>query len=353
MSIPTGTPELNTSAMSAEEAGSSADNGNEHLASQTSPTAQSATDCIPYQTLVGPMTLNLRMPPFPPRADTPTVSVAPPAPAHDLAQYADNLGRSLHLQKSQQEELLRATQIVDPNRQFIYMVAQLLFVKGSIELLQPASAPIAFAANLESKIDELAVMVILDPTAGAYKSRPTERIMAGIRCYPDILTPALRDHKPTLKALKAKAGNLCTHHRADIKLQIARSLGDFNSDIKLFIGPFVPIVELTTAITNEVNGRAAEVKVSLPLVARIAFLRNIFVSEAQQTSDGKVGAGYWDAVDKGLEFIRESHKNNKVQISGVFARILQDDRTKYQSDFTGPMESLDGLEDIAVDIIQD
>ncbi|KAK7433875.1 hypothetical protein VKT23_020500 [Stygiomarasmius scandens] len=111
-------------------------------------------------------------------------------------------------------------------------------------------------------------------------------------------------------------------------------------------------MRLTAMVLTEVGGRSCEVKMTLPLVARIAFLRNMFVAEATTTLDGKVGARFWDAVDEGLKKIRESQNCDAIKISQVFARILDNDRANYKDLDVGE-EDLDVLADVDIKANQD
>ncbi|THV05528.1 hypothetical protein K435DRAFT_961029 [Dendrothele bispora CBS 962.96] len=289
------------------------------------------------------MVLNLRDP------GSATPNPRPKKLADTMAQYATTWGRTLQLKNGHQDELIRASQIKDPNLQFLYIAGLIFSLKDEFALVRPADTAVTVPEHTDGYIEKLTVRGILDPAASAYKTRPGEKAMQTLKKHPEWVPLALLEHKPTMKTIKTKVNGRFTHHRADIKDAISKSLGTFDALDQKFDGPFTPIMRLTATVITEVGGRSCEVKMTIPLVARIAFLRNMYVAEAIKTLDGKVGGHFWDVVDKGLQKIRDSQNCDAVKISQVFGRILDDDRVKYQ-DLEAGEENLDELAEVDVEV---
>ncbi|KAJ3779773.1 hypothetical protein GGU10DRAFT_197198 [Lentinula aff. detonsa] len=161
----------------------------------------------------------------------------------------------------------------------------------------------------------------------------------------DLLPSAVREHKPTMAVIKNKINKELTNNRAAAKALLLKSLGDFSPGINEFSGPYIPIVKLTNMLLSEICGASSKLTVTLPRVARVAFLRNQYVCDATIAANGgKVGSGFWDNVDTALRVVRETHKEDSIKITQVFTRILMEDRATY-NDFESD-ENLDRLAEV-------
>ncbi|KAK7433874.1 hypothetical protein VKT23_020499 [Stygiomarasmius scandens] len=154
------------------------------------------------------MVLNIRDPAAPPR---------PRNPMDALAQYATTWGRKLQLKNGHQEELIRASQIKDPNQQFLFIAGLILSLKDEFTLVRPADTPAVIPQYTDGHIEKLTVCSILDAAASGYKTRPSEKAIQILKNHPEWVSPALLEHKPTMKLIKVKVNSRFTHHRADIK----------------------------------------------------------------------------------------------------------------------------------------
>ncbi|SJL05028.1 uncharacterized protein ARMOST_08400 [Armillaria ostoyae] len=113
------------------------------------------------------------------------------------------------------------------------------------------------------------------------------------------------------------------------KEEIGRSFGSFDKTIQVFTGESVGIAELCEKIIAAVGGKSCDAVVSIPLMARVAFLRNSFALCAGHSTDGKAGAGWWDGVDADLKELREKKDNNQLRITAVLRKMLDDDGVNY------------------------
>ncbi|SJL14696.1 uncharacterized protein ARMOST_18162 [Armillaria ostoyae] len=99
------------------------------------------------------------------------------------------------------------------------------------------------------------------------------------------------------------------------KEEIGRSFGSFDKTVQVFTGESVGIAELCEKIIAAVGGKSCDAVVSIPLMARVAFLRNSFALCAGHSTDVKAGAGWWDGVDADLKELREKKDNNQLRLT--------------------------------------
>ncbi|KAJ3744275.1 hypothetical protein DFH05DRAFT_1460398 [Lentinula detonsa] len=250
-------------------------------------------------------------------------------------------------------ELVKASQITDPGQRFLFQVANNFAVRTAIERLQPADSAVPITRSLEHFIAISAAQCFLNPNLGAYKNWPNEKVMVKLKMRFDLLPSAVREHKPTMALIKNKINKELTNNRAAAKALLLKSLGDFSPGINEFSGPYIPIVKLTNMLLSEICGASSKLTVTLPRVARVAFLvrdlilmtlRSDTLSAQSISNGGKVGSGFWDNVDTALRVVRETHKEDSIKITQVFTRILMEDRATY-NDFESD-ENLDRLAEV-------
>ncbi|THU98450.1 hypothetical protein K435DRAFT_795733 [Dendrothele bispora CBS 962.96] len=92
------------------------------------------------------MVLNLRDP------GSATPSPRPKKLADTMAQYATTWGCTLQLKNGHQDELIRASQIKDPNLQFLYIASLIFSLKDEFALVCPADTAVAVPEHTEGHI---------------------------------------------------------------------------------------------------------------------------------------------------------------------------------------------------------
>ncbi|KAK0444641.1 uncharacterized protein EV420DRAFT_1574105 [Desarmillaria tabescens] len=157
-----------------------------------------------------------------------------------------------------------------------------------------------------------------------------KKLLRKLKARPDWgLTEAVANHKPAMRVITQEIGSRFIHHRNVTKEEIGRSFGTFDKTLQAFTGESVGIAELCERIITAVGGKSCDTVVSIPLMARVAFLRNSFALRAGCSTDGKASAGWWDEVDADLKELREKKDNNQMRITVVLRKMLDDDRANY------------------------
>ncbi|THU79420.1 hypothetical protein K435DRAFT_785848 [Dendrothele bispora CBS 962.96] len=263
----------------------------------------------------------------------------------DFSQFTNGVSRKLQLKSVVHEEFMKVSQM-DDTLLLRWLTAHVLSVEQRLDILQPADAAITLPQNLLSAIDEFSGKIFLSPNLGAYKERPNDRLIKMLKKRPDLLPLGLKENKQAMKVVKTKVDVRFTQLRNSAKKPIHASLGKYDMIREESVGPFTPVIKLTQELIESVGGRGCEVTTTLPLVARVAFLRLTYTDKNLLGSDHKAGPSYWDTVDKNLKEIRDDKQNEPKKISQVFTRILQDDREKYRNSNVVD-DSLDGLAEVA------
>ncbi|KAJ3786077.1 hypothetical protein GGU10DRAFT_420696 [Lentinula aff. detonsa] len=275
---------------------------------------------------------------------TPTPVARKRAAGEDFTQRAAAESRKLRLNAEHSQELQEIAKTGGLRPVDIWMASQMLAIRERMDVIQPAGTKFEIPAALASVIEDISVKVFLDPTLSAYLNHPNERLLTYLKARPNILFRAVREHKPAMKVIATKISSRFTHHRNDTKDMIASSLGQYDKEADMFTGPFMAIVELTRKVIVAIGGKSYDLAVSVPLVARIAFLRQVYVHESTKNT-GKAGTDFWKCVDEGLKMIREAKKYDTTKISAVFAKILSNDRNEYDDQLSP--EDIDTLVTIA------
>ncbi|KAK0440050.1 uncharacterized protein EV420DRAFT_1731392 [Desarmillaria tabescens] len=249
----------------------------------------------------------------------------------DLSQYSLTLSRTLQLKPVDCELLSAFAKLPGVELKDIWTAAYLISIKDRLNVLQP-SGVYEIPSTLSSKIDEWSIRYFLDPTISAYKSEewPKKKLLRKLKARPDWgLTEAVANHKPAMRVITQEIGSRFIHHRNVTKEEIGRSFGTFDKTLQAFTGESVGIAELCERIITAVGGKSCDTVVSIPLMARVAFLRNSFALRAGCSTDGKASAGWWDEVDADLKELREKKDNNQMRITVVLRKMLDDDRANY------------------------
>ncbi|KAE9387057.1 hypothetical protein BT96DRAFT_1005501 [Gymnopus androsaceus JB14] len=275
---------------------------------------------------------------------TPTPAARKHAAGEDFTQRAATESRKLKLNVEHDQELQEIAKTGGLRSFDIWMAGQMLAIRERMDVIQPADTKFEVPAALTSVIEDVSVKVFLDPTLSAYLNRPNERLLTYLKARLSILSKAVKGHKPAMKIITTKISSRFTHHRNDTKDMIASSLGKYDKDAEAFTEPFVAVIELTRKIIVAVGGKSCDLVASVPLVARIAFLQQVYVHESAKNG-GKAGTDFWKCVDESLKTIREAKKDDTAKISAVFAKILNNDQEVYDDQLSP--EDIDSLVTIA------
>ncbi|KAJ3738318.1 hypothetical protein DFH05DRAFT_1517929 [Lentinula detonsa] len=208
----------------------------------------------------------------------------------------------MHLRPAEEDELVRFAEIEIGHERDTWLASKMIsLLPHKLDTIQPQNTKFEISAALNSKIEEQLVNLFLNPAVPAYLGQLNENLMKMLKKSSlNLLPKQVRELKP-MKVIESKIGSRFTHHRNEAKAILCKSVGKFNKNMKASEGPFIDIVVLTRAFVTGVGGKGCGITVSLPLVARIAFLHCIYVEEAVKAETGKADADFWKTVDKKLK----------------------------------------------------
>ncbi|KAJ3748349.1 hypothetical protein DFH05DRAFT_554001 [Lentinula detonsa] len=208
----------------------------------------------------------------------------------------------MHLRPAEEDELVRFAEIESGHERDTWLASKMIsLLPHKLDTIQPQNAKFEISAALNSKIEEQSVNLFLNPAVPAYLGQLNENLMKMLKKSSlNLLLKQVRELKP-MKVIESKIGSRFTHYCNEAKAILCKSVGKFNKNMKASEGPFTDIVVLTRAFVTGVGGKGCEITVSLPLVARIAFLHCIYVEEAVKAETGKADADFWKTVDKKLK----------------------------------------------------
>lgn len=234
-------------------------------------------------------------------------------------------------QRDSVEEFIKASSTLCQLLLFI----QLCAVENQILNLKSAAAPFVSSPPLLENIKSFVIGVLLSSKLSAYKGAvPVDLVMVIISSVPRSYVPEnLASDSFAFKVVKTDVQEELTQCRAKIKKALKDSLAaplpkDCDS-----------IFDLATAIVA--NSKSS---VTVPLCARLALLRKVYVESA----DSK----FWDKVDARLLLIRNTADGDAHKITKAFDRILKADRNTYGDN--GTYMLLDGDTDAfqtSVDVV--
>ncbi|KAG6818881.1 hypothetical protein H0H93_000680 [Arthromyces matolae] len=242
-------------------------------------------------------------------------------PYEDLGQYAEYTSRNLKLKPAGEANVKKFAELSSP-KQRIAIFANLESLRVKVEDVQAPEPAYSISQTLNSKIERLVTCVLLSPSLPAYKTKDVPRkILSHLENHPSWgLTAAVKADVTKYNIISKRVTDRLTQRRNIIKNLIKVSSGNENDK-----GAPLDILELCESLANLVNHHGPELQVSLPMVARIAFLRMVFVENME--GDPKV-EGYWSIVDGLLADLRNKKKTD-AGISSFFAQTLEKDREMY------------------------
>lgn len=270
---------------------------------------------------------------LPPESSSPTqgTPIPPSNPRkrsfQEFGQYALSVSRSMKLPKTDSDELTRFAKL-DSEEKLIWLAAYSLKMAGNQALASAPNVVYNLPKALENNIDHYSFVVLMDPTIAAYintKIGPAVILQGLLEEHPSWgLTPAVKADKTKFDTIMARVRDKLTKRRAEMKKVLARSMGTEDHTQEAEPGEPLPrigaqnIVELCEELVDIY--KRADMAVSVPLCARVAFLRHVLKLGN--------GANYWDTVDTELKSTRDALLDKSKQ-SKFFQKILDLDRNTY------------------------
>ncbi|KAJ7444524.1 hypothetical protein B0H11DRAFT_2203710 [Mycena galericulata] len=257
--------------------------------------------------------------------------------AEDLGQYADQVARKLRLTTEAQEELKSFTQL-PAHRQSVWIAAHMLAGNNQISSLVPAESVYRIPTDLEGHIDQTTFLALVDPQAFNYVTKsngPVVRVVAYIEKHPSWgLTLRVKSDKSKYSVIKLRIRDKLTQYRNLIKGAIEESMGEAREESSEVVPPGEPVrkdalnvLVLCQRILAVGAKVAPDVKVSMEMAARVAYLR--FHYKLKVNAGLPKAPAFWDDVDKGLAEVRDTTRGNQEELSRLFSRSLSDDLKIY------------------------
>ncbi|KAJ7037047.1 hypothetical protein C8F04DRAFT_1393841 [Mycena alexandri] len=264
-------------------------------------------------------------------------------PTPDGEQYADFVGRKRHLKAMDFQDLKEFSRL-SGQQQSISIYALLLKSNETVNSITPMEAVHHISAALEGRIERAAFLVLADPATPVYvqKGVPVGRVTDYLEKHG--LTPEIKNDNSKFPLYKKRSGLRLTHYRNVTKELIGESRGTARDP-----GEAVPpgdatrkdavdVLNLTQQILHLGLKAAPDLKLSLPLVARVAWLR--WAYQARVATKGEAAPGYWEFVDAQLAEIRTLKKGDIEAMSRTFGRFLNDDFALYGSAFVEDLSTV-------------
>ncbi|KAJ7842497.1 hypothetical protein B0H13DRAFT_2365207 [Mycena leptocephala] len=195
--------------------------------------------------------------------------------------------------------------------------ALLLQIAENQALILPAATGVVIPKKFENKINIHSIRTLLDPTLSAYVKK------SGADSPSGIMKALVQDHCPNWGLFLDQIQDKAVWD--PVSSRIRHRLTDTRYDIKktrLYLDP-LDIITLCEALVQLVPD--AGLKVTLPMLGRIAMLRHILI-------DLNGGPKFWEKVDEQLAELRGRYadvEDSEVKISKVIAKVLKNDCRNY------------------------
>ncbi|KAJ7890151.1 hypothetical protein B0H14DRAFT_3855533 [Mycena olivaceomarginata] len=272
----------------------------------------------------------------PPQSSSPITEQSLPLPMLSLKRPGEDLGTEAF------------SQLTGPE-QSVWIAAHLLESNHRISTLVPIEAVYRIPAVLTGRIDMTCFLALVDHKAFSYVHKsavhgPIARVVNYLGKHPSWgLTSDLKADRSKFKVIKGRVGSQLTHYRNVIKSAIGDSIGHPRDPTEP-----IPRGEPTCKDAQDIlvlcqrilslGGKVApDIKLSMEMASRMAYVRHIYQTkldkntknkDEEETEADKV-PGFWTAVDKGLEEIREETHGVEEVMSRLFSRSLADDLALY------------------------
>ncbi|KAJ7483971.1 hypothetical protein B0H11DRAFT_2019734 [Mycena galericulata] len=212
--------------------------------------------------------------------------------------------------------------------------AQLLRITEMQALVTPTAANFVIHKKLDNKIDMHTFRTMMCPNLGFYVKKAGSETPSGImkslvieHAEPWGVTAEVLDDKTQWGAIASRIRTRLTDRRYEIKKVLFDGIWITvkNEDGTVTISDRddpLDIIQLCEALVGIVPD--AGVKVTLPMLGRVAVLRQVLV-------DVKGGPKFWENVDEELAKLREKYENEESRISRAIAKVLKYDCRTYGS----------------------
>ncbi|KAJ7226207.1 hypothetical protein C8J57DRAFT_1535374 [Mycena rebaudengoi] len=266
-------------------------------------------------------------------------------PAEDNGQFADQISRNLRLKTEAHTVLKNFAEMSGP-QQSIWIAGHLLQNSTQLNTLEVPEAIWHIPTTLDGKIEECSFLILIDPKAHSYVNKcrengPVARLLAHLEKHPSWgFTSEVKKNKARFPLVKTRGQDRFTHLRNQLKDALAGSVGTVRdgseaeattptSGVQTVTVRFgaLNIVELCQQMLAVGSKVAPDVKVSMEMAARVAYLRYIYQTLADMKAEAR--PSFWPEVDKNLKEVREEAMGDEVAISNVFAKILNEDIEVY------------------------
>ncbi|EIW54555.1 uncharacterized protein TRAVEDRAFT_52251 [Trametes versicolor FP-101664 SS1] len=241
----------------------------------------------------------------------------------DLGQHAEWAAQHVRLKPAGAQELKRVAQL-DRHQREILTTAMLLKLQEQIESIIPADAQWSISENLKEKIELYTFTVLCSPKLALYvdKQAPTKLVLGILERHPSWgYTKDIKCDKYKRDIIAARVGTRLSDRRSDIKETIMLSLGPDGqpapssttaaSGVNKQSPQLLHVVDLCQAIIDKgPNSICEDVKVTLQMCARVAFLRKILAALIMNPR-AKFDK-YWNIVDAQLITLRAIKDDAKI-----------------------------------------
>ncbi|KAI0027255.1 hypothetical protein K488DRAFT_74684 [Vararia minispora EC-137] len=270
--------------------------------------------------------------------------------ARDLNQFVSKIAHDLGLKDDELVALKRFSKLSDEERE-LWTAGQVIKIASSISVFQAPEVPYQIPARMEASLvllmccsahlvpqaalEKAICVIILNPHAASYRDEGTLKlVIAALQRQPSSGFASIEDDGAKVSVVESRASIRLGQRLNQIKLEIYKSIGkpgDVVDELTVRDGAS-DVIALTSAILA-ICKKHVKVNPSIPLVARVAYLRTMFM-KARGDDEKKTNADvkqYWQNVDSSLQALRKNKENDVKRITKYFARNLERDRKIYGS----------------------
>ncbi|THV03122.1 hypothetical protein K435DRAFT_916151 [Dendrothele bispora CBS 962.96] len=213
--------------------------------------------------------------------------------------------------------LVEFAQVKDIQRAFSFVMAKLTAVERRLINVEPSPETYQIPDGLKGHIETTTLQIFFSPTLGAYLKDqwPNKKVVAVLKKNPQWgLTPAVSGDKLKMKIINKKISSRFIHHRNDAKDIISTSLGKFDEATSKFDNSGTGIIDLSEQLIRTVGGRSFDLRVTVPLCARIAFIRSVYRTAFKAAGNVKP-PDFWGKLDEELQKVCNEKEGNADRIS--------------------------------------
>ncbi|TFK32357.1 hypothetical protein BDQ12DRAFT_728716 [Crucibulum laeve] len=256
------------------------------------------------------------------------------AGAVDISQYVDAIAREKKLKVADHASLTKFSKRSDDEKN-ILIYASVLEIQQQLSALTPPDVIYTLPKALEHYIGGAVFNALMNPTIVSYVGNTAvNAVIEYLEANPNSgFTPEIKNNKKSYDTVLKRVCDKLSDRRYDIKRTLEKSLYEprtpkqrGNDDQSLIQWlKVLNIIELGESLLR-IEKRCSEVRLNVQLLARVAFLRQVFIET------GPNNPNYWEIVDSQLEETRSSYADDPKaakKISKFFVWVLQADQAAY------------------------